>query len=71
MKELTPKKHETGSAGLVFLITFFGILITLFTGEGVSDFSDISQVQYAVAVMTGFMAAAKDIQSQRKDTSNV
>jgi hypothetical protein len=64
-----PQTKEVGSAFLVFVITLGGILVTLFSGENVNNFSDVSEVQYAVAFITGIMAAAKDIQSQRKEST--
>ena len=63
-----PQTKEVGSAFLVFVITLGGILVTLFSGENVNNFSDVSEVQYAVAFITGIMAA-EDIQSQRKEST--
>jgi hypothetical protein len=62
------KLDEVFSLFVTFLITLCGILIVLFSGEGVTVFADISEVQYAVAFLTAFTAAGKDLQSQRKPT---
>lgn len=70
MMAMKVRSVEAGSSLLVFIIMLGGILTTLFSGEGVNNFSDISQVQYAVAVITATVAAAKDIQSQRKESTS-
>ena len=51
--------NKTGlyNALLGFLITFGTALVALWSGEGVSSFADISQVEYAVAFVGSSVTA--------------
>ncbi len=46
-------------------IVFATTLITLWTGEGVATFSDVSPLQYGVAALGAALGALKDIQSRK------
>lgn len=50
------------SAGIGFLIASGGAIVSLLTEA--QSFSDINGPAYAVAVITGIIVAAKDIQSR-------
>lgn len=48
-------------------LTFCTALGVLWTTSGVENFSDVSQVSYAVAALGGVVTALKDVQSRNAD----
>ncbi|MGI9250735.1 MAG: hypothetical protein ACR2PR_06020 [Pseudohongiellaceae bacterium] len=53
------------SAAIGFAITLITSLIALWTMEGVTSFSDISSISYAVAAGGAIVGALKDVQAQK------
>jgi hypothetical protein len=55
-------------AAITFFIALGGTLITLFSGQGVQTFADVTPVQYAVAVIGAFLAGLAVVQAQLSDS---
>lgn len=53
---------------LVFFTIFGGSLITLFQGQGVTTFGDVTPVQYATSFITAMIAAIGVVQAQLSDS---
>jgi hypothetical protein len=56
------------SAAVAGLLSLCSSLVLLFTGDGVKAFADISQVQYAVAVITSIATALGIIKAALSDS---
>ena len=61
-------KESLVTALITFLITTFTALMALFGQDGVSNFSDISEVAYATAVMGGLVAGLTGYKSRMSES---